>query len=113
MATRKREIFIVRAEVIDANYNLGSLSNYPKKFDSESSTYNESVDRCADCLLDATAEYDSTEATIIRAIKSSGRIAQKCSLETYDGRKIRHYEVGSIPDVVVPDPEPEEQNQPE
>ena len=105
--TRERQIFIVRAEVIDANYNLGNLTNFPKKFDSESATYNSDEDRVAAALLDATAEYDDVEKTIIRAIKSSGRVAQKCSLETYDGRKIRHYEVGSIPPVVVPDPEPE------
>ena len=113
MATRQRVIYIVKAEVIDANYNIGSLSNYPKKFDSEAATYDSSEDRCRDCLLDAIAEYDSTEATVIRAIKTSGRIIQKCYLETADGKRIKHYEIGAIPDVVVSDQEPEQQNQPE
>lgn len=107
MATRERQIFIVKAEIIDANYAVNNLQNYPKKFDSEASTYAESEDRIADALLDATAEYDSTEATIIRAIKSSGRIIQKCYLETSDGRRIKEFKTGNIPPVEYTPPEPE------
>lgn len=115
MATRDRQIFVVRAEVVDANYSLNSLSSsYPKKFDSENAKYDGSEDRCDECYRDARAEYDTVGSTIIKAIKTSGRIAQKCSLETFDGEKLLHYEWGSIPPVQIPDPTPpQNQDSPE
>ena len=115
MAERQRQIFIVRAEVLDANYSFNPLDNtYPKKFDSESSTYAEAEDRVMVCQYDATAAYDTVEAAMMTAIKNNtSRVIQRCSLETVSGQIIRHFEWGKIPSIVIPDPTPNAQPEPE
>ena len=104
--TQERQIFIVRAEVVDANGALNPLVldnvTYPAKFDSKVSPYNGDIDKC---LNYAKAGYHHV---VEHMLKRDDRQLQTCVLMTADGRIIGEpFHKGAIAPVVVPDPEPE------
>lgn len=104
MATQERQIFIVMATVVDANGAYNPLSGYPKSFDSKNAPYNGDV---ALCLRRATADWHDVIGAML---KRDDRQLQTAVLMTADGRTIgQPFHDGAIAPIVVPDPEPEEQ----
>ena len=107
--TQERQIFIVRADVVDANGAFNPLSGYPKSFDSKTSPYNGDIDMC---LNRAKAEWHDTVSAMLKS--NVGRQLQTAVLMTADGRIIGEpFHLGAIAPVVVPDPEPENNEEPE
>lgn len=106
--TQDRQIFIVMATVVDANGAYNPLSGYPKSFDSKNSPYNGNIDLC---LKRATADWHEVIGAML---KRDDRQLQTAVLMTADGRTIgQPFHTGSIDPVVVPDPEPESNGEPE
>ena len=102
--TQERQIFIVRAEVVDANGSYNPLSGYPKSFDSKNSPYNGDIDLC---LKRATADWHEVIGAML---KRDDRQLQTAVLMTADGRTIgQPFHTGAIAPVVIPDPEPNEE----
>lgn len=101
---QERQIFIVRADVVDANGAFNPLSGYPKSFDSKTAPYNGDIDMCLDR---AKAEWHDAVSAMLKS--NVGRQLQSAVLMTADGRTIGEpFHKGAIAPVVVPDPEPEE-----
>ena len=102
--TQERQIFIVRADVVDANGAFNPLSGYPKSFDSKNAPYNGDIDLC---LKRATADWHEVIGAML---KRDDRQLQTAVLMTADGRIIgQPFHTGSIAPVVVPDSESNEE----
>ena len=92
-----RQIFIVTAEVVDANGTYNAISGYPKKFDSNS--YDGDIDK-----TQRRAEGDFSEAWGAMC-KVDTRQIQTVTLRTIDGFQLEKRTMGRFPE---PEPEPEE-----
>ena len=105
----ERQIFIVRADVVDVNGVFNPLSGYPKSFDSKTAPYNGDIDMCLDR---AKAEWHDAVSAMLKS--NVGRQLQTAVLMTADGRIIGEpFHKGAIAPVIVPDPEPETNEEPE
>lgn len=102
--TQERQIFVVRADVVDANGAFNPLSGYPKSFDSKTSPYNGDIGMCLDR---AKAEWHDAVSAMLKS--NVGRQLQTAVLMTADGRIIETFHKGAIAPVVIPDPEPNEE----
>ena len=105
--TQERQIFIVRAEVVNSSGGYQPLTldgqTYPVVFDSSLGVYSGDIDKC---LRYAQAEWHKV---VGRMLKDDTPQLQTCVLMTADGRTIGNaFHKGAIAPVVVPDPEPEE-----
>ena len=111
MATRERQIFIVRAEVVDSNGSWNALTldgtTYPQSFDSKTSTFSGDIEKCLDY---AKAEFHKVCAHML---KRTDRQLQTCVLMTCDGRIIDSFHKGLIYPESYQDPVPVEESEPE
>lgn len=94
-----RNIYIVTAEIVDANGTFNYLSGYPKTFDSRS--YQDNVDTAK-----KRAEGDMFE-TWGAMCKRDDRQIQAVSLSDVYGNLIEKKSMGDFPEN-QPEPEPEE-----
>lgn len=99
----KREIYIVEANIVDANGTYNNISGYPKLFDSHA--YNDDVEKAR-----RRAEGDMSEAYGAMC-KRDDRQLQTVLLRTADGAVLDRRFIGKIAD--LPDPEPEQENESE
>jgi len=105
--TQERQIFIVRAEVVNSSGGFQALTldnvTYPVIFDSNLQTYADDIDKC---LNYAKAEWHKVVGYML---KHDDYQLQTAVLMTADGRIIGEpFHKGAIAPVIVPDPEPEE-----
>ena len=91
-----RQIFIVTANVVDANGTFNPLPGYPKTFDSKG--YNNDVE-----ITQRRAEGGFSEAWAAMC-KVDSRQIQTVTLETVDGFQLDRKTTGGF----APDPEPNE-----
>lgn len=91
----QRQIFIVNAQVVDANGTFNSLSGYPKTFDSRS--YGNDIDK-----TQRRAIGDMSE-TFGAMCKVDSRQLQMVMVMTADGFIVEKKSIGRIAD--LPDPE--------
>lgn len=96
----KRQIFIVNAEVVDANGTFNTLNGYPKTFDSKN--YGDDIEKTR---LRAEGEYSETYGAFC---KRDDRQLQTVMIYTADGFLIDHKHIGKIADLPDPEPEPNE-----
>lgn len=96
-----RQIFVVHAQIVDANGTFNELTNYPKKFDSHAIAYGDDVDAAKRA---ATGEYHSTLGTLYGR---SDRQLQAVMLMTADGFMLKQESIGQIAELPDPEPEPE------
>lgn len=94
-----RNIFLVCAQIVDANGTFNQLSGYPKTFDSRS--YSGEVDRA---LKRAKGEFHKTYGTMC---DRDDRQLQTVVLMSADGFVIDTQHIGAIPADPEPEPEPE------
>ena len=94
-----RQIYIVNAQIVDANGTFNFLSGYPKTFDSRN--YQEDEDKAR-----RRAEGDMSEAWGAMC-KRDDRQMQTVILIAADGFVIEHACIGAIADLPEPEPEPE------
>ena len=87
----KRNIFIVDAQIVDANGNFNKLTGYPKLFDSRS--YNNDIDKA---LLRARGEFYDTVGAMC---KRDDRQLQTAILMSADGFVIERSSIGEIADI--------------
>lgn len=87
----KRNIFIVDAQIVDANGTFNKLTGYPKLFDSRS--YNNDIDKA---LLRARGEYHEVIGAMC---KVDTRQLQTAILMSADGFVIERFSIGEIADV--------------
>ena len=99
-----RQIFIVNAQIVDANGTFNHLSGYPKKFDSDS--YEGDIDK-----TQRRAEGDMSEVWGAMC-KRDDRMIQTVMLYTVDGFLIDRKTNGGFP-APEPEPEPEPEEEPE
>lgn len=110
--TQERQIFIVRAEVVNSSGGYQPLTldgqTYPVVFDSNLGIYSGNIDKC---LNYAKAEWHKV---VGRMLKDDSPQLQTAVLMTADGRTIGEpFHKGAIAPVVVPDPEPTPEETPE
>lgn len=91
----KRQIYVVNAQIVDANGTFNALSGYPKTFDSRS--YENNIDKAQ---LRATGEFADTWGAMC---KRDDRQLQTVILMTADGFILDRKAIGEIAD--IPDPE--------
>lgn len=91
----KRNIFIVDAQIVDANGTFSKLNGYPKTFDSRS--YNNDIDKA---LLRARGEFYDTVGAMC---KRDDRQLQTAIVMSADGFILERESIGAIAD--VPDAE--------
>lgn len=94
----QRQIFIVKASVVDANGTFSWLEGYPKTFDSKS--YDNDIDK-----TQRRADGDASDAWS-KMCKADTRQLQSVTLETADGFQIYAKCMGRLAD--LPDPAPAE-----
>ena len=87
----KRNIFIVDAQIVDANGTFNKLTGYPKLFDSRS--YSNDIDKA---LLRARGEFYDTIGAMC---KRDDRQLQTAILMSADGFVIERSSIGEIADV--------------
>ena len=87
----ERNIFIVDAQIVDANGTFNKLSGYPKLFDSRS--YDDNIDKA---LLRARGEFYDTIGAMC---KRDDRQLQTAILMSADGFVIEREAIGAIADV--------------
>lgn len=92
----KRQIYIVEANIVDANGTYNNISGYPKLFDSR--TYDNDIDKTR-----RRAEGDMSEAYGAMC-KRDDRQLQTVLLRTADGAVLDRKFLGKIED--LPEPEP-------
>ena len=97
---KQRQIFIVVAQVVDANGTWNMLDGYPAKFDSKS--YDHDIDKTKSRasgelgkVWDAMCKADTRQLQSAFVMTADGFIVE--------GPKVR----GQLAPVVIPDPEPE------
>ena len=93
-----RQIFIVTAQIVDANGTFNYINGYPKKFDSNS--YGGDVEK-----TQRRAEGDMSEVWGAMC-KVDTRLIQAVTLSSADGFQLERKSMGYFPD--DPEPEPEE-----
>ena len=87
----ERNIFIVDAQIVDANGTFNKLSGYPKLFDSRS--YDDNIDKA---LLRARGEFYDTIGAMC---KRDDRQLQTAILMSADGFVIEREAIGAIADI--------------
>lgn len=87
----KRNIFIVDAQIVDANGTFSKLNGYPKTFDSRS--YNNDIDKA---LLRARGEFYDTVGAMC---KRDDRQLQTALVMSADGFILDRESIGAIADV--------------
>ena len=87
----ERNIFIVDAQIVDANGTFNKLSGYPKLFDSR--TYSDDINKA---LLRARGEFYDTVGAMC---KRDDRQLQTALLMSADGLLIEREAIGSMADV--------------
>ena len=95
----QRQIYIVEANIVDANGTYNNLSGYPKLFDSR--TYDNDINKTR-----RRAEGDMSEAYGAMC-KRDDRQLQTVLLRTADGALLDRKWIGRIADIPEPTPEPE------
>ena len=98
-----RQIYIVRASVVDANGSWNELDDYPKTFDSK--TYEKNYGENAVNIAKKRAEGDAAEAWS-KMCKVDNRQVQLVTVTTADGFEVLKYEEGKLAE--RPDPEAEQ-----
>lgn len=99
----KREIYEVTAKVVDAAGSYNNLPDYPISFDSHHN--NNDLKRT---LAKACASYHSAVSSGYTS-QANGRPLTIVSLiRISDGKQIEKQQIGEIPDLPDPEPEPEE-----
>lgn len=101
----QRQIYIVEANIVDANGTYNNLSGYPKLFDSR--TYDNDINKTR-----RRAEGDMSEAYGAMC-KRDDRQLQTVLLRTADGALIDRKWIGRIADIPEPQPEPTPEPEPE
>ena len=94
-----RQIFVVHAQIVDANGTFNELDGYPKKFDSH--TYSDDVEKARNR---AEGEYHDVMSAFC---KRDDRQLQAAMLMTADGFILKQESKGAIAE--LPDPEPGEE----
>lgn len=92
-----REIYIVTAQIVDANGTFNNLSGYPKTFDSKN--YQGDVFKAQ-----RRAEGDMSEVWGAMC-KVDTRMIQTVTLETVSGVQIERKSMGEFPEDPTPEPE--------
>ena len=87
----KRNIFIVDAQIVDANGTFNKLNGYPKTFDSKN--YSNDIDKA---LLRARGEFHEVLGAMCKA---DTRQLQTALLMSADGFVIERSSIGEIADV--------------
>lgn len=95
----QRNIFIVNAQIVDANGTFATLSGYPKTFDSKN--YGNDIDKAQ---RRAMGEFSECFGAMC---KVDSRQLQCVMLMTADGFVLDHKTIGAIAD--LPDPEAEDE----
>lgn len=95
----KRQIYIVDAQIIDANGVFNKLNGYPKSFDSRN--YENDI---AKAQKRATGEFADTWGAMC---KRDDRQLQAVILMTADGFILDKKAIGAIVDLPDPEPGPE------
>lgn len=99
----QRQIFVVAAQIVDANGTYNVLSGYPKAFDSH--VYGDDVDKA---LARATGEYHNTLGPLY---SRADRQLQTVMLMSADGMILKQEHIGAIADLPDPEPEPEPESE--
>ena len=111
MATvlKDRKIFEIHATYVDSTGARQVVSGFPKIWDSHNQQFSDNIEAC---LQRAEADAYKTYGDMLLV---TTRQCQTVILQTVDGRQILKLCKGSVSpvEVVVPDPEPEQQNEPE
>lgn len=92
-----RQIYIVTAQIVDANGTYNPLSGYPKIFDSKN--YNDDVFKAQ-----KRAEGDFSEVWGAMC-KRDDRMIQTVTLSTVEGVQIDRKSMGEFPEDPTPKPE--------
>ena len=93
----ERQIFIVTAQIVDANGTFNYLEGYPKRFDSKH--YSDNIETAR---KRAEGEFHTAFGNMC---KVDTRQLQTVTLETADGFQIDRKFIGEIADMVEPEPE--------
>lgn len=99
----QRNIYIVNAQIVDANGTFANLSGYPKTFDSKN--YDNDVDKAQRRAIGEMSECFGAMC------KRDDRQLQAVTLMTANGFLLDSKCIGKIAD--LPDPEQEQTNEPE
>lgn len=96
-----RQIFIVSAQIVDANGTFNFLNGYPKTFDSKN--YDGDINKAQ---LRAEGDYSEVWGAMCKA---DTRQVQTVVLSTVDGFKLESKTRGAFPEEPEPEPEGEEE----
>lgn len=96
----KREIYLVQANIVDANGTYSALSGYPKLFDSKN--YDNDVEKA---LNRARAEYHEVVGAFYK--RDDRQLQYAGIMHVNTGAQIEATVIGAVAD--LPDPEPDEQ----
>lgn len=95
-----QEIFVVNAQIVDANGTFNPISGYPKAF--KSTAYDNSIDKARQRALgdfyDVMGDFGK---------RDDRQIQTAFVMRMSDGAFISSAQFGTLPD--IPDPEPEEE----
>lgn len=100
---KKREIYEVSAKAVDASGGYNNLDGYPKSFDSH-----QNGDDCEKAYNKAYEAYDAAGSAGYKAAQSGRPLTIVSVIRISDGKQLDKKCIGKMPDIVVPDPEPEQ-----
>lgn len=99
----KREIYEVSAKAVDASGGYNNLSGYPISFDSHQN--NDDIDKAFNKAMES---YAAAESAGYKAAQSGRPLTIVSIVRISDGKQLEKKCIGKMPDIIVPDPEPEQ-----
>lgn len=99
-----RQIYIVRASVVDANGSWSELTGYPMTFDSKNYIKNHGEEAVNIARKRAEGEAADVWSDMC---KVDNRQVQLVTVTTADGFEVLKYEDGKLAELPDPEPEPE------
>ena len=97
----KREIYQVEAKAVDTSGGYNNLTGYPTFFDSKTNDND-----CEKAMNKAYASYEAAASAGHTASVSGRPLTIVSLMRVSDGKQLEKKQIGKMPDVVVPDPEP-------